>query len=410
MVNSINSILGSVAKRAVENLDSSRYEYITLDQTEPSPGNPSTDGQLYSSKANGERGWTSLPRISGLEFIDQALDSGSATDLYALFLKGDPSVSNGLHDSVVFRKLNLGAFSDTETLQSVTDRGDSTNVYVKFTSGLEADSVLILGNLTVQGTQTILNTEIVEIKDLNILLAKGSATNAQANGAGITIDGSFAELSYKSVDNSWNMNRKLNLDSGLDVSGPSTMDSATITSDFVIENVPSSVTAVVGLFLDPSTNQVVSRTISTDILDGTVKLTNVITKNNDQTYYPAFVSVLNGADSAAVDSDLSYNPSQNRLTVRNLSLRGISLDATSDDVLVISANDSVSFRQLGALAYQDSEEDTLATVVSRGNTTLDSVEFGKVTVNGDLKASRYYDPSDRQLLIYDSLGATLWGA
>lgn len=409
MVNSINSILGSVPKRDVENLDSNRYEYITLDQTEPSPGNPSTDGQLYSSKTNGERSWTSIPRISGLEFNDQSLDSGESTDLYALFIKGNPLVSSGSHDSVVVRKLDIGAFSDTETLQTVTNRGDSTNVYVNFAGGLQSDSVLILGNLTVMGTQTILNTEIVEIKDLNILVGKGALNDAQANGAGITVDGSLAELSYKSSDNSWNMNRKLNLDTGLDVTGLSTMDSAKITSDFIIENVPSSLTAVFGLFLD-STNQVVSRTIATDILEGSIKLTNVVSKNNNQTYYPAFVGVLSGADSAAVDSDLSYNPSQNRLITRNLSLPGISLDEISNKVLILSADDSVSYRPLGALAFQDSEQDTLATVVSRGNTTSDSVTLGNVTVNGDIIASKYYDPSDRQLVIYDSLGATLWGA
>ena len=318
-------------------------------------------------------------------------------------------VSSGSHDSVVVRKLDIGAFSDTETLQTVTNRGDSTNVYVNFAGGLQSDSVLILGNLTVMGTQTILNTEIVEIKDLNILVGKGALNDAQANGAGITVDGSLAELSYKSSDNSWNMNRKLNLDTGLDVTGLSTMDSAKITSDFIIENVPSSLTAVFGLFLD-STNQVVSRTIATDILEGSIKLTNVVSKNNNQTYYPAFVGVLSGADSAAVDSDLSYNPSQNRLITRNLSLPGISLDEISNKVLILSADDSVSYRPLGALAFQDSEQDTLATVVSRGNTTSDSVTLGNVTVNGDIIASKYYDPSDRQLVIYDSLGATLWGA
>ena len=414
MVNTISvsgtSLTGGVTTRPVADLDSARYEYITLDQVEPSPGNPTTDGQVLTSTADGVRSWSSISTLTldGLNFT--SLDSGVAGDEYALFIKNNPF--DGATDSVVVRKIGEGAFAETanETLATVTARGDSTQVYSYFYGGLYADSVVINGNLTVNGTQTILNTATLEIDDKNIVIAKNATNNAEAEGAGITVAGANAGITYASTDNSWNFNRLTNFETGIAVVGASLFDSATFDNDVVINNTDASVTATFGLFLEPTTNRIVRRTISTDILDGTVNLTQVTSTDADLTFYPTFVSVLNGGDSAKVDSALSYNASSNRLTMGNLSLTQIDRDQETDNVLVLSAQDSVSFRELGNLAYLDSEQDTLQSVTSRGATSTDSVTFAGVTVEGDLEASRYFDAQARQLVIYDSVGATLWGA
>ena len=62
---------------------------------------------------------------------------------------------------------------------------------------LNSNDVTILGNLTVQGTQTQLNTSTLNVEDLNILLASGSTTSAEADGAGITIDGADKSLQWE---------------------------------------------------------------------------------------------------------------------------------------------------------------------------------------------------------------------
>ena len=54
----------------------------------------------------------------------------------------------------------------------------------------------ITGNLTVNGTTTTLNTSTLDVEDLNITVAKGAATSAAADGAGLTIDGANATLTY----------------------------------------------------------------------------------------------------------------------------------------------------------------------------------------------------------------------
>jgi len=407
---SSTSLSGGVSTRPVGDLDSARYEYITLDQVEPSPGNPTTDGQVLTSTASGVRSWGDISSLTLNALNFTSLDSGDTSDFYALFVKNNPF--DGATDSVVVRKIGEGAFAETanETLATVTARGDSTQVYSYFYGGLYADSVVINGNLTVNGTQTILNTATLEIDDKNIVIAKNATNNAEAEGAGITVAGANAGITYASTDNSWNFNRLTNFETGIAVVGASLFDSATFDNDVVINNTDASVTATFGLFLEPTTNRIVRRTISTDILDGTVNLTQVTSTDADLTFYPTFVSVLSGGDSAKVDSALSYNASSNRLTMGNLSLTQIDRDQETDNVLVLSAQDSVSFRELGNLAYLDSEQDTLQSVTSRGATSTDSVTFAGVTVEGDLEASRYFDAQARQLVIYDSVGATLWGA
>lgn len=84
----------------------------------------------------------------------------------------------------------------------------STNASI--TGTLSTADVNITGNLVVTGTTVTVNVATLDVKDLNITVAKGAATNAAANGAGLTVDPSNAQLFYASSDNSWNFNRALN--------------------------------------------------------------------------------------------------------------------------------------------------------------------------------------------------------
>ena len=72
-------------------------------------------------------------------------------------------------------------------------------------------TVVIAGNLTVQGTTTTVNSTTVAIADKNIELAKDAVNAAEANGAGITVTGpsTAATLTYSSADDRWNFNKDL---------------------------------------------------------------------------------------------------------------------------------------------------------------------------------------------------------
>ncbi len=60
-------------------------------------------------------------------------------------------------------------------------------------------TVTIAGNLDVTGTTTTVSSANLEVTDKNILISKGSTTDAQADGAGITID-SATDITWNFVD------------------------------------------------------------------------------------------------------------------------------------------------------------------------------------------------------------------
>ena len=89
------------------------------------------------------------------------------------------------------------------TLAGVTSFGTSGVVTTA------AGSLTVTGNLVVNGTTTTINATTLDVADLNITVAKGAATAAAANGAGLTVDTAAATLLYTSATDSWNFNKQV---------------------------------------------------------------------------------------------------------------------------------------------------------------------------------------------------------
>ena len=68
-------------------------------------------------------------------------------------------------------------------------------------------NLTISGNLTVDGTTTTINSTTLDVDDLNITVAKGAADAAAANGAGISVDGASANITYTSATDTWDFNK-----------------------------------------------------------------------------------------------------------------------------------------------------------------------------------------------------------
>ena len=79
--------------------------------------------------------------------------------------------------------------------------GQTLNVPNAFTINANSGSgtVTISGNLDVTGTTTTVSTANLEVTDKNILIGKGSSSDAQADGAGITID-SATDITFNFID------------------------------------------------------------------------------------------------------------------------------------------------------------------------------------------------------------------
>jgi hypothetical protein len=90
-------------------------------------------------------------------------------------------------------------------------RGPASFVIDPSAHGDITGTVVIAGNLQVDGTQTTINSTTVSIDDLNLTLASGASSSSAANGAGITIDGASASLSYISSVDSFKFNKNLGI-------------------------------------------------------------------------------------------------------------------------------------------------------------------------------------------------------
>ena len=77
--------------------------------------------------------------------------------------------------------------------------------------GDNTGTVIIAGNLQVDGTQTVVNSTTLSINDKNIVLADSAANAAAADGAGITINGANATLTYAATGDKWVFNKALDL-------------------------------------------------------------------------------------------------------------------------------------------------------------------------------------------------------
>ncbi len=71
------------------------------------------------------------------------------------------------------------------------------------------NNLSVLGNLLVQGTTTTVNSTTLSITDKFITVANSSTNNSEANGAGIYVPGSSANILYTSVDDSWTLNKTI---------------------------------------------------------------------------------------------------------------------------------------------------------------------------------------------------------
>jgi hypothetical protein len=75
--------------------------------------------------------------------------------------------------------------------------------------------VVITGDLQINGTQTVINTTVLQVEDLNVELGINAASDAAANGGGITLKGGNEKKIYYSHSNAaWTSNLDWNLETG----------------------------------------------------------------------------------------------------------------------------------------------------------------------------------------------------
>ncbi len=98
--------------------------------------------------------------------------------------------------------------------------GSTSTTASSLAAGATGADLTLSGNLTVNGTQTILNTATLEVEDKNIVIAKGSTTDAAANTGGITLKGANDKtITYSSTGDKWVSNIAFEIENHLEVAG-----------------------------------------------------------------------------------------------------------------------------------------------------------------------------------------------
>lgn len=87
-------------------------------------------------------------------------------------------------------------------------------------------TLVVQGDLQVQGTTTTINSNELNINDKNITLADGAADSSQADGGGITLDGANATIIYDASTDQWVFNKDISAPN-LDVDGDFTAGTIT---------------------------------------------------------------------------------------------------------------------------------------------------------------------------------------
>lgn len=171
---------------------------------------------------------------SFINIATNTTDLAEGTNLYytdararaAVSASGDISYDSG-----------TGVFSSTNTLDSVTTNGATTtnaittgdlqvNGNITTTGyiagpatmtidpavvGENSGTLVIAGNLQVDGTTTTINSSTLTVTDLQVVVAQGAANAAAANGAGLAIDlgtDGQADLTYVSTGDYFNFDRE----------------------------------------------------------------------------------------------------------------------------------------------------------------------------------------------------------
>jgi hypothetical protein len=149
---------------------------------------------------------TTVQAFGAAETLVFASATGTTTFRSDVVINNDLQVKGGdlTTNATTFNLLNT-------TATTISAFGAATTIGIGSASGTTTvnNSLTVTGDLIVNGTTTTLNTSTLDVEDLNITVAKGAPNAAAANGAGLTVDGANATLTYLSADDSWSFNKSL---------------------------------------------------------------------------------------------------------------------------------------------------------------------------------------------------------
>ena len=211
-------IMGAGRTNATPNLNDGN---IFLGNSSNIPTTASFDTTFASSFAT--RTTTDLSEGTNLYYTDARADArvdlqtGSNLDLSQ---KTTTDLTEGTNlyytDARVNDKLGTGVDNIVTTGYL---RGPSTFTIDPAGHGDNTGKVVIAGDLQVDGTTTTLNSTELTIDDKVIEVASNATNTGEANGAGLSVGGTSATLTYTALFDGWTFNKSVDLNGNLLLSG-----------------------------------------------------------------------------------------------------------------------------------------------------------------------------------------------
>ena len=198
------------------NIHAAAINGTPIGNTNPSTGaftSLTVNGAAFTSVSSGNAQITggNVTGVSNLSATDAVLTTAAVTNLSTANAVITGGYVTGLSNLAVTGATtsggNLVAAATTTSTSTTTGAlvviggvGIGGNVNV-------GEDLYVTGNLTVQGNSTTLNVNTLDVEDKNITIAKGSINSAAADGAGLTIDGANATLTYVSTGDQFVFNK-----------------------------------------------------------------------------------------------------------------------------------------------------------------------------------------------------------
>jgi hypothetical protein len=219
-------------------LDSANFDSVLSSKTTDDITEGSTNQYYTSTRANSDfdarlatKDTGDLSEGSNLYYTDTRADARIAAATTADLTEGSNlyyTTARGDSDTGVYIAGNR-TYGNITTTGYIA--GPATMTIDPAAVGDNTGTLVVAGNLQVDGTTTTINSTTLEVEDKNVVLGPNAANDAANNGAGLTVtqpDTSNATLIYDTTSTQWEFNKDLDVTGDITVSG--TVDGVDIAS------------------------------------------------------------------------------------------------------------------------------------------------------------------------------------
>jgi hypothetical protein len=192
--------------------------------------------------------------LTGSGLISTAATSGSASTAVTIKSGNATGAASGTITIQSGSTTTSGATGNI-TVDTGTSAGTNGTIYIGGTNaaavelGRSGQTTVIKGNLQIDGTTTTVNSTTITVDDKNIVLGNDNTLDTQADGGGITLNGTTAKtLTWVDATDAWTSSEDFNLVTGkaYEIAGTSVLNATTLGAAVVNSSLTSVGTIATG--------------------------------------------------------------------------------------------------------------------------------------------------------------------